>query len=93
MLNKKYRVLLVHATVCLFLVLAGGCAPRNASGDHVDNLGYALQLTPAAPTVTTGHTLPFTATAPWGKDANWAVLPSAAGTIDGPARQLRNLIG
>jgi len=58
-----------------------GCAGNQTPGDRAGTVNWTLKVEPSAPTLTVGQTLQFRASAPWGGESLWSVLPSTAGTI------------
>lgn len=72
------RLPLLTAT-CLLLGM--GCTGSHSSGDRAGAVNWTMTILPGSPTLALGQTVLFNASTPWGREAQWSVLPATAGTI------------
>jgi hypothetical protein len=63
------------------LVLLLGCIGGHSSGDRAGTINWTMTLQPSAPSLVAGQSVQFSASTPWGNEAQWSVLPATAGII------------
>ncbi len=58
-----------------------GCSGGHNSGDRAGTINWTMTLLPATPSLIVGQSVQFSASTPWGNEAQWSVLPATAGLI------------
>ncbi|NTW87154.1 MAG: hypothetical protein HGB30_13440 [Holophagaceae bacterium] len=66
---------------CLPFAVLLGCTGGHRSGDRAGTINWTMTLLPATPSLIAGQSVQFSASTPWGNEAQWSVLPATAGLI------------
>ena len=73
--------LLPRLAVLPFTLLFLGCTGGHRSGDRAGTINWTMTVLPATPSLIVGQSVQFSASTPWGNEAQWSVLPTTAGLI------------